>query len=250
MTTFGIGTFPASNSNIRYLGTVRRVSPNPLGTRCYASILFAQRRGHFPGKPSGWFVSVVIIRPRCNRGGRRFPELLGLLNDGRRRRFLLMADQQEDPGRPESFRIEIVRLGREIAAAKADRSGRQVGAKMILGIHIGVQGAIAVLDQSGALVAVHDMPTLHDGPAGRRAVNAPLLASIIFKSHADQAFVESVNARPAEGPTGAFAFGRARGVLAAAAQRYHNGRRRQRRGRGAGHSGARRGGHRGQTLIV
>lgn len=64
------------------------------------------------------------------------------------------------------------------------------------------------------------MPVLKDGPAGRRAVNAPLLA-IIFKSHADQAFVESVNARPGEGPTGAFAFGRARagvieGILAAA----------------------------------
>ena len=57
------------------------------------------------------------------------------------------------------------------------------------------------------------MPTLQDGPAGRRAVNAPLLASIIFKRHATAAFVESVNARPGEGPTGAFAFGRARGVI-------------------------------------
>jgi crossover junction endodeoxyribonuclease RuvC len=40
-----------------------------------------------------------------------------------------------------------------------------------------------------------------------------LLASIIFKSDADHTFVESVNARPGEGPTGAFAFGRARGVI-------------------------------------
>ena len=40
---------------------------------------------------------------------------------------------------------------------------------------------------------------------------APLLASIIFKSHKDHAFVEGVGARPGEGPTGAFAFGRARG---------------------------------------
>jgi crossover junction endodeoxyribonuclease RuvC len=82
-----------------------------------------------------------------------------------------------------------------------------------IGIDIGVQGGIAILDQSGALVEIHDMPVLQDGPAGRRAVNAPLLASIIFKSHADHAFVESVNARPGEGPTGAFAFGRARGVI-------------------------------------
>jgi crossover junction endodeoxyribonuclease RuvC len=84
---------------------------------------------------------------------------------------------------------------------------------MILGIDIGVQGAIALLDGNGALLEISDMPTLHDGPKGRRAINAPLLAAIIFKSHADRAFVESVNPRPREGPTGAFAFGRARGVI-------------------------------------
>jgi hypothetical protein len=63
---------------------------------------------------------------------------------------------------------------------------------MILGIDIGVQGAVAVLDQSGALQEIHDMPTLQDGPAGRR--DASLLASIIFASHATAAFVESVSA--------------------------------------------------------
>jgi crossover junction endodeoxyribonuclease RuvC len=94
-------------------------------------------------------------------------------------------------------------------ALLADRPGSGT----VIGIDIGIQGAIAILDQSGALIEVHDMPTLQDGPAGRRAVNAPLLASIVFKSHADHAFVESVNARPGEGPTGAFAFGRARGVI-------------------------------------
>jgi hypothetical protein len=49
---------------------------------------------------------------------------------------------------------------------------------MIIGIDIGVTGAVAVLDQDGALVEVHDMPTLQDGPKGRRSVNAPLLASL------------------------------------------------------------------------
>jgi hypothetical protein len=80
-----------------------------------------------------------------------------------------------------------------------------------LGIDIGVQGAIAIVDQSGALGEIHDMPVLRDGPAGRRAINAPLLASIIFASHATVAFVESVNARHGEGAVGAFCFGRARG---------------------------------------
>src|ERR1700731_1904958 len=44
-----------------------------------------------------------------------------------------------------------------------------------LGIDIGVQGAIAIVDQSGALLEIHDMPVLQDGPKGRRAINAPLL---------------------------------------------------------------------------
>ena len=79
-----------------------------------------------------------------------------------------------------------------------------------LGIDIGISGAVAMLSDVGDLLEIHDMPTLQDGPAGRRAVNAPLLASIIFASHATAAFVESVSARPGEGPTGAFAFGRAR----------------------------------------
>jgi crossover junction endodeoxyribonuclease RuvC len=84
---------------------------------------------------------------------------------------------------------------------------------MILGIDIGVQGAVAILDRTGALLEVHDLPVLKDGPAGRRAINAPLLAAIIFKSHADHAFVEGVGARPGEGAVGAFAFGRSRGVI-------------------------------------
>jgi crossover junction endodeoxyribonuclease RuvC len=82
---------------------------------------------------------------------------------------------------------------------------------IVLGIDIGVSGAIAVLKP--ALVEVHDMPVLKDGPAGRRAINAPLLSSIIFASHADWAFVEYVGARPGEGAVGAFSFGRARGVI-------------------------------------
>jgi crossover junction endodeoxyribonuclease RuvC len=82
-----------------------------------------------------------------------------------------------------------------------------------LGVDIGATGAIAILTDSGELVDVHEMPCLHDGPAGRRTVNAPLLAGIVFASHAAKAFVESVNARPGEGAVGAFAFGRSRGVV-------------------------------------
>lgn len=83
----------------------------------------------------------------------------------------------------------------------------------IIGIDIGAKGAIALLSPAGELLEVEDMPILRDGPANRPNVNAPLLASIVYRWHATQAFVEFVAARPKEGPTGAFAFGRSRGVI-------------------------------------
>ena len=95
-------------------------------------------------------------------------------------------------------------LQRAPAPARAER---------IVGIDIGVNGAIAVLTPDGGLVQIHDMPTLNDGPKGRRAVNGPLLAEIISRSNADHAFVELVGSRPGEGAVGAFAFGRSRGVV-------------------------------------
>jgi len=86
-------------------------------------------------------------------------------------------------------------------------------ASLIIGIDIGVQGAAALLDSQGRLIEVEDLPVLNDGPKNRRAVNPALLASIIYRWHADHAFVESVGARPGEGAVGAFAFGRSRGVV-------------------------------------
>jgi len=84
---------------------------------------------------------------------------------------------------------------------------------MIIGIDIGAQGALALLNGAGVLLDVADMPILRDGPKNRANVNAPLLAEIVYRWHATQAFVEYVGARPGEGPTGAFAFGRSRGVI-------------------------------------
>jgi crossover junction endodeoxyribonuclease RuvC len=83
----------------------------------------------------------------------------------------------------------------------------------IIGIDVGATGAIALLTGLGEIVWIEDMPCLADGPAGRRAVNAPLLAEIIAKSHATRALVEYVGSRPGEGAVGAFAFGRSRGVI-------------------------------------
>jgi hypothetical protein len=66
----------------------------------------------------------------------------------------------------------------------------------VLGIDIGVRGAIALLDEFGKLTEIADMPCLADGPAGRRTVNAPLLAEIVARSRASRAFVELVGVPP------------------------------------------------------
>lgn len=83
----------------------------------------------------------------------------------------------------------------------------------VLGVDIGVTGGVAILSDSGELLSVHEMPCLHDGPKNRRTINAPILASIVYQSHATRAFVERVGPRPGEGAVGAFAFGDCKGVV-------------------------------------
>jgi crossover junction endodeoxyribonuclease RuvC len=83
---------------------------------------------------------------------------------------------------------------------------------LILGIDPGAHGAIAVLDESGDLLAVHDTPSTPEAN-GRTATNAPLLAGILARTHARVAFCEFVGARPTDAKVAAFAFGRARGVI-------------------------------------
>ena len=85
-------------------------------------------------------------------------------------------------------------------------------AQTILGIDPGARGAIAVLDESGELLVVEDMPALSEAN-GRTATNAPLLARILARAHARVAFCEFVGARPTDAKVAAFAFGRARGVI-------------------------------------
>jgi crossover junction endodeoxyribonuclease RuvC len=83
---------------------------------------------------------------------------------------------------------------------------------IVLGVDVGREGAIARLED-GRLADVFDMPILRDGAKGRPAVNAPLLAEIIAKTHATQAFVEFVGPRPGEGAVQGFSFGRSRDVI-------------------------------------
>ena len=99
-------------------------------------------------------------------------------------------------------------------AGSGGRGGaRPQGERMtILGIDPGKSGAIAVLDEGGELLKVHDTPSTLE-PNGRSATNAPLLASILARSHARIAYCEFVGARPTDAKLASFAFGRARGVI-------------------------------------
>jgi crossover junction endodeoxyribonuclease RuvC len=82
----------------------------------------------------------------------------------------------------------------------------------VLGIDPGAHGAIAVLDETGDLLAVEDMPSTPEA-SGRTATNAPLLAGILARSQARVVFCEIVGARPTDAKVAAFSFGRARGVI-------------------------------------
>jgi hypothetical protein len=83
---------------------------------------------------------------------------------------------------------------------------------VVLGIDPGGHGAISGLGESGNLLWVVDMPTTQEAN-GRTATNAPLLASLLARTHARIAFCEFVGARPTDAKVAAFAFGRARGVI-------------------------------------
>lgn len=84
---------------------------------------------------------------------------------------------------------------------------------MILGIDVGISGAVAVLD-GDKLVAVHDMPTLFTKVGGRKRkrINARELYTLVADYEIDHAFIEIVAARPNQGVSSMFAFGQASGI--------------------------------------
>jgi len=84
---------------------------------------------------------------------------------------------------------------------------------LVLGIDPGLGGALALLTSDGVLIDLADMPVLADGAAGRRAINAPLLAARVRAWGAGLAYCELVGPRPGEGAVGAFGFGRSRGII-------------------------------------
>jgi len=91
----------------------------------------------------------------------------------------------------------------------------------IVGIDPGLSGAVAVLDLSDRVLAIHDMPTTIEksGKSEKRRLSEPMLAAILKNVPAKHAFLEFVSAMPGQGVTSMFNFGVSygaiRGVLAA-----------------------------------
>jgi len=87
----------------------------------------------------------------------------------------------------------------------------------IIGVDPGAAGAIAILESTGKLVHVFDMPAVEvvTGGKAKRRVSPEMLAAEL-RLYADQgavAYVEQVGAMPGQGVSSMFAFGQAFGIV-------------------------------------
>jgi crossover junction endodeoxyribonuclease RuvC len=82
----------------------------------------------------------------------------------------------------------------------------------VLAIDPGLEGAAAVLDAEGGLVACFDLPTI--GAGKQRRIDAANLADLI-RAHTPYvvAVVEQASARPKQGVSSSYRFGEARGTI-------------------------------------
>lgn len=90
---------------------------------------------------------------------------------------------------------------------------------MILGIDVGVTGAVAVFEDDGTPIEVFDLPVMANGKRAARVksqVNAGALARRLRVFGApDVAYVEAVAARPGQGVSSMFSLGHSLGTVCA-----------------------------------
>ncbi len=84
----------------------------------------------------------------------------------------------------------------------------------IAGIDPGLDGAIALLNDAGEVVALEDMPTLMlpRGGKNKREIDVHALVGILSQP-IDHCVVEQVNSMPKQGVASTFAFGKAYGIV-------------------------------------
>jgi hypothetical protein len=84
----------------------------------------------------------------------------------------------------------------------------------ILGIDVGIDGALALLDSLGHLT-VHDVPTLETirNAKAKRSVDIAALRQLVIDLAPTHAVIERVGAMPKQGTSSMFSFGRTVGVI-------------------------------------
>lgn len=87
-----------------------------------------------------------------------------------------------------------------------------------LGIDVGIDGAITILDSKGRLVDVIDLPVVEikvGKSTKRRLAPAALVSELEMFAREDcRALVESVSSRPGQGVASVFSFGQSFGIIA------------------------------------
>lgn len=91
---------------------------------------------------------------------------------------------------------------------------------LILGVDPGLHGALAWMDEVGALLRVEDMPVFEvmRGKTAKREVNVPGLASLLSDFAPDICFFEQTGGMEGDSAQSAYNFGRAAGAAEAAAK--------------------------------
>ena len=79
----------------------------------------------------------------------------------------------------------------------------------VWGIDVGLNGAIALFDMIEGHLEVHDMPVMEINK--KRQVNPQLLTNIL-EQHNAPVFIEQVGARPGQGVSSMFNFGKSYGI--------------------------------------
>lgn len=87
----------------------------------------------------------------------------------------------------------------------------------IIGVDPGAAGAIAIIESTGKLVHVFDMPSVEvvTGGKAKRRVSPEMLAAELrlYANQGAVAYVEQVGAMPGQGVSSMFAFGQAFGIV-------------------------------------
>jgi len=81
---------------------------------------------------------------------------------------------------------------------------------IIWGIDVGLTGALTMFDVHAGVLEIHDMPIIERN--SRKIVSGHLLADIL-KQHYGFVYIEKVSARPGQGVSSMFSFGRSAGIV-------------------------------------